>query len=76
MDASRRKEIEKISTLAEELKERIEALHAEEEYAYDNLPESLQDSDRGQAMQYAMENLEYAADDLQECFDHLEEAST
>lgn len=75
MNAYRRREIAKISTLVEELKERVDSLYSDEEEAYGNMPDSLKDGDRGQLMQEALENLQYASDDLQECLDHLEEAS-
>ncbi len=42
--------------------------------AYDNMPESLQESERGQAMYQAVENLESAIDSLSEALDHTEEA--
>lgn len=56
-----------ISGLLEEIKD-------EEQEAYDNMPESLQESERGQAMYQAVENLESAIDSLSEALDHTEEA--
>ena len=58
----------------EELMQDIEALQEEEQECYDNLPESLQDGERGQDMQEAADNLEYAANSVQEALDYLEEA--
>lgn len=75
MNNARRKEIDKLTAQIEEIKEAIEALRDGEQEAFDNMPESLQDGERGEKMQSAIDALEYAADDLQECLDHLSEAS-
>lgn len=74
MNNTRRKAIQKIYDRLEELMQDIEALQEEEQEAYDNLPESLQDGERGHAMQEAADNLEYAANSVQEALDYLEEA--
>lgn len=75
MNNARRKEIEKITADLEAIKERIEALQEEEQDAFDNLPESIQCGERGEKMQSAIDNLEYAADNIQDCLDNLCEAS-
>ena len=75
MNNARRKEIEKITADLEAIKERIEALQEEEQDAFDNLPESIQYGERGDKMQGAIDNLEYAADNIQDCLDNLCEAS-
>lgn len=74
MNNTRRKSIQKIFDRLEELMQEIEALQEEEQDAYDNMPESLQEGERGQAMQEAADNLEYAASSVQEALDYLEEA--
>lgn len=74
MNAKRRKEIEKLSAQIEEIKMAIDSLRDDEQEAYDNLPDSLQETERGQKMESAIEVLDYASDDLQECLDHLLEA--
>ncbi len=48
----------------------------DEEAAYDNLPESLQESERGEAMQEACDTLEEAVDAAQEAFDNLEDVKS
>ena len=75
MNNARRKEIEKITADLEAIKERIEALQEEEQDAFDNLPESIQYGERGDKMQSAIDNLEYAADNIQDCWDNLWEGS-
>lgn len=62
MNAKRRKEIEKILASLEGLEERISALYDEESEAYENLPEAIQESERGENMLAASEALENAMD--------------
>ena len=42
------------------MKSSIETIRDEEQDSYDNLPESIQDRDRGQAMSDAIDNLDSA----------------
>ncbi len=62
MNAKRRKEIEKILASLDGLEERISALYDEESEAYENLPEAIQESERGENMLAASEALENAMD--------------
>lgn len=62
MNAKRRKEIENILASLEGLEERISALYDEESEAYENLPEAIQESERGENMLAASEALENAMD--------------
>lgn len=75
MNRERRKRIDTVRDKLEELMEEIEALHDEEAEAYDNLPESLQESERGEAMSEAVDNLEIVASSIQEAIYCLESAS-
>ena len=75
MNNARRKQIEKLTAQIEEIKETIESLRDEEQDTFDNLPESLQGGERGEKMESAIDALDYAADDLQECLDHLSDAT-
>lgn len=74
MNNTRRKSIKSIYDRLEELMQEIEAMQEEEQEALDNLPESLQEGERGQAMQEAADNLECAASSVQDALDYLEEA--
>lgn len=74
MNANRRKRIAVLTAELERIKEDIESLRDDEQVAFENLPENFQEGDRGEAMETAIENLDYAADDAQECLDHLWEA--
>lgn len=74
MNNTRRKAIQNIMDKLEELMEEIEAIKDEEQEAYDNLPESLQNSERGEAMDSAVYNLDDAAENVQLVIDALESA--
>lgn len=56
MNAARRKERDKIIDVIDAIIERLEALKDEEEEAFDNLPDSIQQSERGQQMEENAEN--------------------
>ena len=48
----------------ESVREAIEGLYCEENDKYDNLPEGLQESEKGEALQEIASMLEYIADNL------------
>ena len=73
MNADRRKELSSILEMLEEQKDRIETVRYEEEEAYDNLPEQLQYSERGETMQENYEELDSIYDDLQDIIDRIQE---
>jgi len=67
MNNDRRKQIEELITKAEALREAIDIVENEEIDAFDNLPESLQESERGQSMQEASDSLadaRFSVDDV------------
>jgi t-SNARE complex subunit (syntaxin) len=74
MNKERRKAIEKISDKLTDLQAELEELREAEEEAYDNLPESLQDGEKGDAMQEAIEHLEDADSYIEEAKDALNDA--
>ena len=75
MNKHRRKRIEDVISQLEILKSEIEEIYSEEEEAYDNLPASLQESERGEWMLEAVDSLESAFRDLEEIIDALGRAS-
>lgn len=75
MNAVRRKSISKIWDKLEELKIDLEALADEEREAFENLPEGIQYSERGEAMEEAADNLQEQADALQDILDALSEVT-
>jgi len=79
MNKERRKNLgEAISLLCsaqesiERAKEIVEDVRDEEQESYDNLPESLQESERGEAMQENIDNLESVSGELDDIFDNVE----
>lgn len=59
-------QMDELSTVLETVKEALQDVLNEEQGAYDNLPEGLQESDRGQQMQEYIDALEGVADSLGE----------
>lgn len=50
MNKQRRNRLQKVIDKLEELKEEVSSICEEEQEAYDNMPESLQDGERGSQM--------------------------
>ena len=73
MNNKRRAEIRKIHMALETILSDIERVKDEEELAYDNMPENLQYSDRGEASQEAIDCLEEVYNNMEEIIDLLEE---
>ena len=73
MNAQGRKEIAKYIATLEDIKDKLETMRSEEEDKFDNMPEGLQESERGEAMQEAIETLETACDNLEEAISTLQE---
>ena len=71
MNAQRRKalkavvkKLEALDELRQEVKEMLEAVRDEESEALANMPEGLQESERGQQMQEYIDTMDSAMDDL------------
>lgn len=73
MNAKQRKELQGYADSLDEIKCAIEEMQETEQEKLDNMPESLQESERGDAMQAAIDNLESAASSLEEAIDYLNE---
>jgi len=73
MNKNQRKTIDEWKESLEEIKSGIEEMQEEENYKYENLPEGIQDSDRGTAMYEGIESLEAAANSLEETIDYINE---
>ena len=59
-------QMDELSTVLETVKDALQDVLNEEQEAYDNLPEGLQESDRGQQMQEYIDALEGVVDSLGE----------
>ena len=70
MNNERRKEIAAILEKVTELRGKVEDLQNAEQEAFDNMPEGLQQSERGQACENAASRL----DDAMTAFDEIESA--
>ena len=71
MNAKRRKslrviiaKLEEMESLRQEIQEQLGEIIDEEQEALDNMPESLQESERGQKMQEYIDTMEGVLDDL------------
>lgn len=62
--------IEKVSALQDEIDEVLQ----EEQECFDNMPESLQSSERGEIAEEAISNLEEALSCIDDCVSNLESA--
>lgn len=73
MNKARRNEISAIIERLEACKSDLEALQEEEQECFDNLPETLQDSERGETMQENADDLEDACDTIDTVIEGLTE---
>lgn len=83
MNNARRKTIRRILIRLTEISEEMESILSdielvkdEEEESFDNIPENLQESDRYQAAETAVDNLNEAYDLWQEAFESIEDVSS
>lgn len=74
MNNKRRSRIDKAVSHLEPLLDIIRDILSEEQDAYDNLPENLQDSEKGSVMEDCIQSLEDALDSIEEAVSYLEEA--
>lgn len=74
MNNTRRKQLEKLSERIEQIKEEISLILEEEQEAYENMPESFQDGERGEKAQSAIDNLESIDGSLEEAIEYINEA--
>ena len=75
MNKKQREQIEKWIDSINEIKEGVEYMQEEEQDKLDNMPENLQESERGEKMYEGIENLEAAASSLEEAIDNLNNAT-
>lgn len=73
MNKERRKSIERIVDTLNEIQADLTSIRGDEEEAYDNLPEGIQSSERGDSMQEAIDAMDDADGSLQEAIDYLTE---
>ena len=71
MNKQRRKELDEIHGILLEMSERLQMVADDEQEAFDNLPEGLQQSERGQTMEETAENLQEWAETLADLVGNL-----
>lgn len=74
MNNIRRKQLRHISEKLSELLSELEVLRDEEQEYYDNMPESLTESERGQKSYEAISNLDDAYGSLEESLSSIDNA--
>ena len=74
MNKDDRKRLEKATALIEEARGIVEEVGQAERDKFDNLPEGIQESERGQKFDDNAEKLDEAGANLQECIDNLADA--
>lgn len=72
MNKQRRAEIKDIIETLESAKEDIEMVAEDERYSFENLPEGLQCSERGEVMEENADNLEEASSNIDDIIELLE----
>ena len=75
MNKQRRKTLSEITSKLEECISQLQDVIDAEQESYDNLPESLQDGDKGQAMSTAIDNMEATKGSIEDAMNSIEEAS-
>lgn len=73
MNKNRRTRLTRIIAQLEELQQELEAVKVEEQDAFDKMPESLQGSDKGVAMENVVSELENVDDNLTDAVNAIAE---
>lgn len=74
MNNKRRDAIGELISELESIKAKIEDLQSEEQECFDNMTDSLQQTERGQMSEEAANNLQSAVDCMEDVLSYLEEA--
>jgi len=74
MNKTRREQIQKVIDTIGDIKQTIDDICSDEQDYYDNMPEGLQESERGQTAEGAISALESASDVLDDAISNLEDA--
>lgn len=75
MNKPRRNSLNNLYEKLAELRELLEEVKAEEEEAFDNIPESLWGTERYEISEQAIENMDLALDSLDEALSYIESAA-
>ena len=75
MNSNRRKRLRALCSKLQDIIAELDLLIEEEQDAFDNMPESLQDSERGEQMQEYIDTMETAKDEIDSTVSELEQVS-
>lgn len=73
MNTARRKQLKQAAELLSQAQAIIESVRDDEQYEYDNMPESLQYSERGERMYENVAALNTMLEDIAGLFDNIDE---
>ena len=74
MNKDRRARISKLQDQLQDIMSALDEIRNEEQEAYDNMPESIQYGERGDAMTDAIDNMDEAASLLEDIDSYLDDA--
>ena len=74
MNKERRRKLNNIVAKLEDIRSELEDVKCDEEMAYDNMPENLQYSLRGEEMEEAIDTMDESLGEIDEALEHLNEA--
>lgn len=74
MNNNRRKEIKNVIDWLKDIQAQIENIRDDEQDYIDNMPENLQESERHESAEAAVENLDSAIESIEELIDNLSES--
>ncbi|MQR93712.1 hypothetical protein [Fictibacillus phosphorivorans] len=74
MNNNRRKLLKSIINKLNECNSELESIKEEEQDAFDNFPEGLQESERGEAMENAISEMEDAISSMEDAISSIETA--
>lgn len=74
VNKARRKEIDSVIGALEKAKEQLEVIRDDEQDYFDNMPESFQYAEKGEAAEEAISNLDYAIDQIDEVIENAASA--
>jgi hypothetical protein len=74
MNKNRRLDLDSIIVDIYRIKERLCEIGSDEQEYYDNMPESIQSSDKGDAVQAACDAIDGAIDSIDEVIEYIMEA--
>lgn len=75
MNQARRKRLNTIISQLEDLQTQIEEVTEEEREAFDNMPESIQGSEKGEQMEEFIQSLEDASADVDSVIEKIQEVT-